>query len=510
MFMASKKITRREVLKLMGLGSLAMGTPQFLFQAAEKVESVSPPNVLVVVFDAFSAHNISLYGYPRVTTPNLDRLAEKAVVYHNHYANGNFTTPGTASLLTGTLPWTHQAFNHNDTVIDANVDHNIFRVFQNHHRMAYSHNLLVNTLLKQFLPEIDDYTPQGALFLDDDRFLHTVFGKDEDIATLAWTRTIKQKDDGTSYSLFAPRIYEQLKGKRAEELKDNFPRGLPNVSQDNYYTLEDGIDWLQNLTLSAPQPFFGYFHFLPPHFPYKTRKDFYQRFDQDGYRHPQKPRHPFANQGISEDDLADRRRWYDEYILYVDAEFARLYEFLEKNKILENTWVILTSDHGEMFERGISGHQKPVLYDPVVKIPLLIFEPKRMTRLDVFEPSSAVDLLPMLATVSGYPIPSWVEGNFLPPYNSSSQDSPRDIYAIESRSTGKREPIQNATAMLRHHNYKLKRYWGYEQFDTEVVELFNLEKDPEELDNIVDDESQIAEALLAKLQSKLTEAEQEL
>ena len=62
------------------------------------------PNVLIVVFDAWSALNCSLYGYPRDTTPNIKRLAEKGTVYHNHYAAGTWTIPGTSSLLTGALP----------------------------------------------------------------------------------------------------------------------------------------------------------------------------------------------------------------------------------------------------------------------------------------------------------------------------------------------------------------------------------------------------------------------
>jgi arylsulfatase A-like enzyme len=499
----SKKLTRREFLKLMGLSSLGWAVPQFLYKTAEAVDATSRPNVLIVVFDAFSAHNVSLYGYPRQTTPNLDRLADKSVVFHNHYANGNFTTPGTASLLTGTLPWTHQAFNHNDTVAEAYVDNNIFWAFKGYHRMAYSHNLLVNTLLKQFLPEIEDYTPQGKLFLEDDVFLHSVFGHDEDIATVAWSRIIKQSDDGNSYSLISPRLYEAIKSGRTDEIKEYFPRGLPNVSQDNYYILEDGIDWLQNLTQAAPQPFFGYFHFLPPHFPYKTRQDFFGRFAEDGYRHPQK-----SVDGVPEDDLAERRTWYDEYILYVDAEFARLHDFMEQNGLLENTWLVLTSDHGEMFERGISGHQKPVLYDPVVRVPLVIFEPQRTSRLDITEATSSIDLLPTLATVTGGEVPSWIEGDLLPPYASTPQSSPRDIFAIESRSTGKKESVLRATAMVLHQNYKLIRYWGYEQFEQEIIELFDLENDPEELENLaLEEEDKVAE-LLTILQSKLVEAEQ--
>ncbi len=100
----AQNITRRDFLKLMGLGSISLAAPQLFIRAADQIQNSNQSNVLVVVFDTLSAYHISLYGYQRQTMPNLTRLGEKATVFHNHYANGNFTTTGTASLLTGTLP----------------------------------------------------------------------------------------------------------------------------------------------------------------------------------------------------------------------------------------------------------------------------------------------------------------------------------------------------------------------------------------------------------------------
>ena len=98
------KLSRREFLKLTGLASLGIVTPQFLTQPGTAPAVPGGKNVLVIVFDAFSAYHLALNGYARETMPNLKRLAEKAVVYHNHFSGGNYTTPGTASLLTGTQP----------------------------------------------------------------------------------------------------------------------------------------------------------------------------------------------------------------------------------------------------------------------------------------------------------------------------------------------------------------------------------------------------------------------
>ena len=499
-------LNRRDVLKLASLGSLGLVIPQLFQRAAEASIQEKRQNVLIVVFDALSAYHMSLYGYPRETTPNLTRLADRGVIYHNHYSNGNFTTTGTGSLLTGTLPWTHRALNHNDTVADYFVNHNIFTAFKDYHRLAYSHNLLVNTHLKQFLAGIDSYTPQGQLFLEDDGFLHSIFNNDEDIASVAWNRIIKQ-EDGISYSLSIPSLYRGFKQGQALQLKMNFPRGLPNVNVDNLFLLEDGIDWLSKSLTLAEEPFFAYFHFLPPHFPYKTRKEFFNRFANDGYQAIQKPKHTYALKRVREGDLDRWRTWYDEFILYVDAEFARLFGILEQNGILDNTWLVLTSDHGELFERGISGHLTPVLYEPVVRIPLVIFEPGRITRFDVNTPTSNIDLLPTLTHVTGGNTPPWSEGDILAPYKTPTINPERDIFALQSKGTKKHEPILRATAMIVRDRYKLTRFWGYEKIDGELVELFDLKSDPHELYNLVSEENQISAELQTDLLTKLDEVE---
>ena len=116
---------------------------------------------------------------------------------------------------------------------------------------------------------------------------------------------------------------------------------------------------------------------------------------------------------------------YDEFILYVDREFARFYGALEASGLLENTWVVFTSDHGEMFERGIIGHSTNVLYEPVVRVPLLIFEPGRKQGMEIVTPTSAVDMLPTLAHVTGHALPDWSEGEILPPFRTSTLDPQR-------------------------------------------------------------------------------------
>src|SRR3990170_644440 len=318
----NRLLDRREFLKLSGLLSLSYAIPRFGMVPRASQPTPGGQNVLLVVFDALSAYQTSLYGYHRQTMPNLDQLAERAIVYHNHFAGGNFTTPGTASLLTGTLPWTHRAINYNGTVDEPYVKKNIFRAFQNHYRIAYSHNPLVNTLLFQFTGDLDEFIPRERFFLASDGFIQTLFNADEDIATVSWARTIKRKEEGYAYSLFLTHLYEQYREGKVANFKPLFPRGLPNTGGDNYFLLEQAIDGIGNRLVVVPQPFFGYFHFLPPHYPYKTHRDFYGKFERDGWKPVDKPDDLFS-QKKSTKTLLKWRIWYDEYLIYVDREFRR-------------------------------------------------------------------------------------------------------------------------------------------------------------------------------------------
>ena len=159
------------------------------------------PNVIVVVFDALSAYHIPWYGYARNTMPNIAKLLDRAVVYHQHYSAGNFTTPGTASLLTGVLPWTHRALAHNAQVGTEFVNKNIFSLFYDYYRMSYSHNRYVNTFFRQFHANIDQFVPREDLFIEDAK-LFSSFVNDEDISSIGMTRTLNQKEERYSYSLF--------------------------------------------------------------------------------------------------------------------------------------------------------------------------------------------------------------------------------------------------------------------------------------------------------------------
>jgi arylsulfatase A-like enzyme len=501
----STSISRRDFLKLGGLVPIGLAGPGLVRGLSRPAAPAGTrQNVLVIVFDAFSAYNISLYGYSRETMPNLARLAERAIVYHNHSAGSNFTTPGTASLLTGTLPWTHRALGPNHQVDKSFVTRTLFSAFQDYYRLAYTHNGWANTLLRQLERQMDELVPRGQLFLGSgESFIESLFKNDDDIATVSWTRGMKVGEEGYAYSLFLSQMYNVLQQGKVANLQAAFPRGLPTTGSDNSFLLEQAIDWLGDLLTTVPQPFLGYFHFLPPHHPYRTSAEFFERFKHDGYEPPEKPKDVFARRLAGEDPLKDRLA-YDEFILYVDREFGRFYHALESSGLLENTWVVFTSDHGEMFERGIIGHSTHVLYEPVVRVPLLIFEPGRTQGTEITIPTASIDLLPTLAHVTGHPVPDWSEGTILPPFNASTPDARRGIYVVRAHNNEPHWPLTQASVTLLRENYKLHYYFGYQPYRIkDFTRLYDIQADPEELVDLSDHYPDIAAELLEEMRAQL-------
>jgi len=497
---------RRDFLKFAGMLPLGLAAPKL--GKSLGLQS-NKKNVIIVVFDAFTAYNISLYGYGRDTTPNIAKLAERATVYHNHYAGSNFTTPGTASLLTGTFPWTHRAFKLDSVALDGYADRNIFAVFNDYYRIAYSHNGWVNTLFDQFKQHIDEYIPREQLTLFSlDRVVQKVFPNDRDIASVGWIRNMKRQQEGYAYSLFLSGLISSLEEKYVSQYNSQFPRGLPTARDEGGFLLEHAIDWIVDRIQAAPGPVFGYFHFLPPHDPYRTPSEFFGQFRNDGFKVEDKPLDVLATYQDKDRDMNVLRQYYDEFILYVDREFKRMIDLLESSGQMENTILVLTSDHGEMFERGIVMHGTDALYEPLIRIPLLIFEPGVTTRTDVYESTSAVDLLPTLAHLSGHSIPEWSEGALLPPYQQTGDSVDRSIYAIRSYYAEGTAPLSQASIVLVKGRYKLHYYFGYSEIDgKELVKLFDVQDDPGEMSDLSQSQKDIADEMLKELKANLAKAE---
>lgn len=509
--MSKKGIHRREALKIFGsVGATVLGSKLFHQGHYHQLKSLeaNTPSFIVMVFDAFSARHMSLHGYPRKTTPNIDEFAKSSIAYHHNYAAANFTQSATASLLTGVHAWSHRSLEFFETLLSKYEQANIFSGLSPHYQtIAYSHNINAVNILEQFRTDIRLLKPIEDLTLFRQNKLEYIFEKDKIIGEYAVKRWLENFYP-PSYSLFLNPIvtthgsvvYSNLNSKD----KDRFPLGLSEG--DGYvFKMEDAIDWIINVTATASRPSFCYFHLLPPHEAYKPRAEFYDMFADDGFRLAAKPEH-FFQEGIPEEEQQVNCQRYDEYIAYVDAEFGRLVRELQQQGTLDNTYLILTSDHGQLFERGMHGHLQPALYESVIHVPLIIRAPGQTEEINVYSPTSSLDLVPTLLHLAGQPPFASLEGRILP--FLGGEESDRTIFSLHARRNAKRAPLTTATFAAIRWPFKLIEYRGYEGLD-DFDELFNLEEDPEELNNLAQEHPSIVSRLREELRQNQARAEED-
>ena len=500
-------ISRRDFLKILSLSPMAALVRQMV-GASRLTAGGNPPNIVILVFDAWSADHMSLHGYPRRTMPNVEQFAEKAVVYHRHYSAGTFTMPGTASLLTGLHPWSHRALTLGGEIDVRHREHQIFHVVSpTHSTLGYAQNQYADLLLFELARDLDQHVSIDSFSLA--RLLtysSEVFRNDPQIAYASFENDIFLNNaTGADGSLFVGALRRLTKWRTRKaldaEYRMTYPRGLPSAT--NPFTLEDVVDGAIGILGGLQQPSLAYLHFFPPHGFYRP-KGKYNRSFADGWSAQEKPVHALVGAGaLSFAELENCRLKYDQYLASWDAEVGRLLDYLRTSGILESSYVIITSDHGELFERGVVGHYCPLIYDPLVHVPLLISRPGQQNRVDVHTPTSSVDLLPTLASLVGGDRPDWAEGQLLPELGGTP-DKFREIYTLDAKTNSAFAPLTRVSLALQKSGYRMT-YYEYPNVDYRNFELYDLDEDPAELNDLSASEPQISAQMREELLQKLAD-----
>ena len=292
--------------------------------------SANAPNVLLIVLDTVRAQNLSLYGYARVTTPQLEQLAKTGVVFERALATAPWTLPSHASIFTGRYPY--ELSTDWTTPLDS-THPTLAEVFSAHGYVTagFVANLLYCTYESGF-------TRGFAHYEDYPIKLGT-------IAHSSWlTRIIFTK----LYKILG--IHQKLVHKTAAELNTDLLRWLTDKDQ---------------------RPFFVFLNYFDAHAPYAPP----QPFDAQFAAKP--PRDPWLrdNHWYSPEEIQELMDAYDGAIAYLDHQLGLLFSELAKRDVLNDTLVIITSDHGEEFgEHGLMDHGNS-LYLPALHVPLLISFP---------------------------------------------------------------------------------------------------------------------------------------
>lgn len=330
-----------------GLRAGALAVAATLPAACSRASSDSP-NIILITLDTTRADHLSCYGYRWLTTPYLDGLAKESLVFSNVISPSSWTLPAHASLFTGKLVSSHGARNDPEgPLILADAIRGASRKYR-----ARGLDSRQSTLASLLAAE--GYDTCGVVA---GPWMKRVFGLDK------------------GFELYSDSEITQVRGRPA-----------PSVTRT-------ALDWLST---KRRAPFFLFLNYFDAHTPY-TRRPGFERFLTKG-----KSVHSKTEQNLA---------LYDAEINYVDESIGVLLQELKRSNRYDNTWIIVTADHGDLFgEHGMNGHGKGLfqeeLHVPLIaKLPSGEGEARRIdTRIQL------TDVLPWVLQRVGIPAPSDIQG----------------------------------------------------------------------------------------------------
>ena len=388
-------------------------------------------NLVICVIDAARADHVGCYGYPRETTPSIDSLAKQSLVFRQHFSQYASTKPSTASLFTSQHADTHLAYGNNP---------------------------------------IAEGTFTLAHGLEAAGFRTVMFSSNPNAAP------------GTGLGLDFQEVFDQ----RDVE---------PLVTKWDKLTLPQPLLSLFESWLARHQQerFFAYIHLDPPHQPYlqppeMTRLFAGQRpptFVRGGFEFPVGDRKTLASS--IHPPLPEWVNLYDANLRFADWAVGELSRLLSEAGELEDTVLVITSDHGEAFgEHGYLWHERGV-YDELVHVPLIVRLPYGAGSGDVVGLTQTIDILPTVFDLLGVPYPrQGIQGVSLLPL--MARIASRVNEHIISRSDGA-PPIY----LVRNDKWSLM-LWGNGRWRA----LYDLAADPGQRHNVLAQHRDVADHMVSQ------------
>lgn len=425
----------------------------------------SKPNILIILTDDQGYHDVSYYGTKDIRTPNIDALRNAGMRFDYFYTNAPVCAPTRASLLSGRYP---------DLVgvpglIRSTPDNN------------WGYLQPGTILLPQQLKKAGYHTAHIGKWnlgletpnLPNEKGFDLFHGWLEDMMDDYWTHL----RHGKNFMRFNKTPIQPI--GHATELFTQW-----------------SINYLQEQTKTS-HPFFLYLAYNAPHFPVSPPTEWLQKVKQ---REPQ---------------LSDTRAKLVAFIEHMDDNIGKVIATLKTNGQYENTIILFLSDNGGHLpsesNNGDLRDGKQSMYEGGLRVPAVISWPKMIKAGSIStQVNLTMDIYPTLLEIAGVPIQHKIEGrsffntlksekNITPTTADDILDANRVLYF--TRREGGMEYGGKAYHAIRQGEWKLLQNNPYQP-----LELYNLQRDPQEKNNLIKQETLIAEKLNALLLKQIQES----
>ena len=454
-------------------------------------------NVILIVIDAVRAKELGCYGGSDQISPNIDRLAKEGVLFENAYCCVNATDPSLTTIFTGQYPIHHGILKHGPQIEKDEIQ----SFFKNNPKT-------ISTILKS----------QGYITLAVDWL-----GRWHRIGYDYYTGIVKEnsnlsgetqeyKESGNLQRYLVsklqrfPRLFRLAKTFNYKILRKRAKEESPALIFGDADTVTNKAKKL--IHENRDKDFFIFVHYWDTHSPYYCPSSYAKRYynpadDKNTEEIAKEIKNPerrdvIKNLGTSVNEIIAR---YKGAIEFVDGKIGEIVEMLGDLDILDQTLLIVTSDHGEsLTEHGIYFDHHG-LYDPEIRVPLILKHPNiKNKRIEGFV--QHIDILPTILDILGLQIKGEFDGkSLLPLINGEvSEIRNRDFVFVEEAHTQRKMSIRTTKYKYIKSLSKQEaicKYCGIIHGGLE--ELYDLECDPGETKNIINDYPEVAKVMSEKI-----------
>jgi len=451
------------------------------------------PNVLWICTDQQRADTIHSLGNPHIRTPNLDRLAASGVTFTRAYCTSAVCTPSRASFLTGRYPRTTRARWNANTEFSAD-ELLITRILAD---AGYDCGLVGKLHIAGCDGRVEPRVDDGY------RLFHWNHHPHPDWPDNAYVKWLAEQGESWERHYRVP-----------AESRHAYP-GMPAHLHQTTWCAEKCIEFIRE---RRNGPWLMSVNTFDPHHPFDPPAEYFERYDPDALPGPaykegeldNKPKFQqvdhqgaYHGHGLSILRLTERQQKeciaaHYAMIELIDDQVGRIMQALEETGQLENTIVVFMSDHGEMLGDHGLYWKGCYFYEPLVRVPLIVSWPGRFP---AGVRSSALvelhDIAPTLLEAAGLEVPDRMQARSLLPIltGEADPDRHRDHVLCEYYRALAHAPLDANATMLFDGRYKICVY-----HHSEPGELYDLQNDPGEFDNLWEDEaySPVKTALLRR------------